>query len=99
MVAAFLSRHSQSINDVIQVYGEMVKLYDSRKTSTSSYPIICMDEANVLMQWQHGSLEKREALRALLRFFVKVYMPWHLYTLRSICNHHDAFFENAYTSQ
>ena len=60
------------MNDVIEVYDEMLKLYKSRKTPSSSWPIICIDEVNVLTQWQQGSLEKREALSALLKFFVKV---------------------------
>lgn len=72
VVAAFLQRQSQSMNDVIEVYDEMLKLYKSGKSSSSSWPIICIDEANVLTQWQYGSLEKREALSALLKFFVKV---------------------------
>ena len=50
----------------------MLKLYKSSKSPSSSWPIICIDEANVLTQWQYGSLEKREALSALLKFFVKV---------------------------
>ena len=72
LVAAFLQGQDQSMSDVIEVYDKMLKLYKSGKTCSSSWPIICIDEANVLTQWQHGSLEKREALSALLRFFVKV---------------------------
>ena len=72
VVAAFLRRQSQSMNDVIEVYDETLKLYKSGKSPSGSWPIICIDEANVLTQWQYGSLEKREALSALLKFFVKV---------------------------
>ena len=72
MVAALLRKQSLSMNDVIEVYDEMLSLYKSGKSPSGSWPIICIDEANVLTEWQYGSLEKREALSALLRFFVKV---------------------------
>ena len=69
IVSAFLSQQDQMMNDVIEVYNEMLA---TAKASGSSWPIICIDEANVLKEWQEGSQEKKEALRALLRFFVKV---------------------------
>ena len=69
IVSAFLSQQDQTMNDVIEVYNEMLA---TAKASGSSWPIICIDEANVLTEWQEGSQEKKEALRALLRFFVKV---------------------------
>lgn len=65
VVAAFLRRQNQSMNDVIAVYNEMLELYKSGKAPSGSWPIICIDEANVLTQWYFGSLKKREALSAL----------------------------------
>ena len=75
VVAAFLLKQSQSIDSVFEVYDEMLNLYKSGKAPGGSWPVICIDEANVLTEWQHGSLERREALSALLRFFVKVCKP------------------------
>lgn len=72
IVSAFLRQQDQTINDVIAVYNDMLALYKSAKVSGSSWPIICLDEANVLTGWQEGSLEDKKALKALLRFFVKV---------------------------
>ena len=72
VVAELLGKQSQSMNDVFEVYDEMLNLYKSGKSPGRGWPIICIDEANVLTEWQYGSLKKREALRALLRFFVKV---------------------------
>lgn len=88
IVTAFLQKQNQTMNDVIEVYGEIFKLYDSSKapvssssssSTTSNFPIICIDEANVLTEWQKGSLDKKEALGALLRFFIKVCMFASLY--------------------
>ena len=70
--AQLLGKQSQSMNDVFEVYDEMLNLYKSGKSPGGGWPIICIDEANVLTEWQYGSLKKREAIRALLRFFVKV---------------------------
>ena len=72
IVSAFLRQQDQTINDVIAVFNDMLALYKSAKISGSSWPIICIDEANVLTGWQEGSLEDKKALEALLRFFVKV---------------------------
>ena len=91
VMAALLRRQSQSMNDVIAVYDDMLKLYKSSKSPNSTWPIICIDEANVLTQWQYGSLEKREALSALLKFFVKVGQSasW---ILASLCSHNEALY-------
>ena len=56
------------MDDVITVYNEML---DTAKASGSSWPIICIDEANALTKYRKGSQEK-EALNSLLSFFVKV---------------------------
>ena len=72
VVETFLRGQDQSLNDVIGVYDEMLALYKSDRAASDSWPVICIDEANVLTQWQQGSLEKRESLSALLRFFVMV---------------------------
>ena len=72
IVSAFLSQQDQTMNDVIKVYNTMLASYKSAKVPGSSWPIICIDEANVLTRWQKGSLEDKGALEALLRFFVKV---------------------------
>ena len=72
LISAFLSQQDQTINDVIAVYNEMLALYKSVKVSNSSWPIICIDEANVLTEWREGSSGDRIALTALLKFFVKV---------------------------
>ncbi len=69
VVTAILRRHIETMNDVIEVYDEMLKLYKSGKTPSSNWPVICIDKANVLIQWKQGSVEKIEALSALLSFF------------------------------
>ena len=52
----------------------MLALYKSAKLSNTSWPIICIDEANILTECQAASLENKGAIKALLRFFVKVSM-------------------------
>ena len=69
IVSAFLTQQDQTMNDVIEVYNKMLA---TAKASGSSWPIICIDEANVLTEWQEGSQEEKKALKALLRFFIKV---------------------------
>jgi AAA+ ATPase superfamily predicted ATPase len=68
IVSAFLNAQDQKMDDVITVYNEML---DTAKASGSSWPIICIDEANALTKYRKGSQEK-EALNSLLSFFVKV---------------------------
>ena len=100
VMAAFLRRDNQSMNDVIAVYDDMLKLYKSIKPPKSSWPIICIDEANVLTQWQYGGLKKRETLSTLLRFFVKVRqnnfglatLVLQLWSQASSCSQNEAFF-------
>ena len=69
IVSAFLSQQDQTMNDIIEVYNKMLA---TAMASGSSWPIICIDEANVLTEWQDCPQERKEALKALLRFFVKV---------------------------
>ena len=69
MISAFLKQDDQTIEDVITMCTDTLALYNSAKSSNSSWPIICINFANVLTE---GTLEDRGALQALLRFFVKV---------------------------
>lgn len=71
-VAKHLQGQPQSMDSMIAVYDETLKLYQSVRPPNSSWPIICINEANVLTQWQQGNLKKKETLRFLLRYFVKV---------------------------
>ena len=72
IISAFLRQEDQTINDVIAVYNDMLAVYKSAKVSNSSWPVICIDEANVLTEWHEGSVEDQRALKALLKFFIKV---------------------------
>ena len=72
IVSASLRQQKQTMNDVIAVYNDMLALHKSAKISDSSWPIICIDEANKMMRWREGSKEEENALDALLSFFVKV---------------------------
>ena len=76
IISAFLRQEDQTINDVNvnAIYNAMLALYKSAKVSNTSWPIVCIDEANVLMECQEASLEDKGAIKALLRFFVKVSM-------------------------
>ena len=65
-------KRSQNINNVIDVSGKTLRLFKADEDPVRSWPIISIDEANVLTEWQYGSLERKEALAALLSFFVKV---------------------------
>ena len=72
VLAALLRRPSQSINEVINVCGKTLMFYKCDSLQSSSWPIICIDEANVLTKWQYGSPEKPQALSTLLTFSVQV---------------------------
>ena len=43
-----------SLNDVIKAYDSLHKLKSTRVSNTSPLPVICIDEANVLMGWYKG---------------------------------------------
>ena len=72
LLAAFVKEAPQTMNDVLAVYDAMLTEYKSTGSAKGDWPIICIDEVNVLTEWQQGSLEEQKALGALLRFFVKV---------------------------
>ena len=62
-----------SINDVIKAYYSLLRLSSSTSISnTRPLPVICIDEANVLMGWHKGGAAMEDDLYALLRFLVKV---------------------------
>ena len=62
-----------SLHDVIKAYGSLLRLSSSTTIlGTSSLPVVCIDEANVLMGWYKGGAAMEDDLDALLRFFVKV---------------------------
>lgn len=65
-----------SIHDVITAYNSVFRLSSSTRISESSpLPVICIDEANVLMGWHKHGAAMQGDLDALLRFFVKVRVP------------------------
>ena len=69
------STEARSLNDVIQAYDELLRLSSTIISTTSPLPVICIDEANVLMEWHQGGAAMEKNLDALLRFFVKVTAP------------------------
>ena len=71
----FKEEAASSLNDVIKAYDSLLKLKSTRILNTSPLPVICIDEANVLMSWYKGSAAMEEDLDALLRFLVKVTLP------------------------
>ena len=66
-----------SLNDVIKAYDSLLRLKSTRISNTSPLPVICIDEANVLMAWYKGGAAMEGDLDALLRFLVKVRLPLH----------------------
>ena len=79
IVSAFFNQQDQTINDVIAAYNSLLAWYKSAKVPEGSWPMLCLDEANVLTEWQEGSREDRIALKSLLKFFLRVSMnPAHL---------------------
>ena len=71
----FKEEAASSLNDVIKAYDTLLKLKSTRILNTSPLPVICIDEANVLMSWYKGGAAMEEDLNALLRFLVKVRLP------------------------
>ena len=69
------STEARSLNDVIQAYDELLRLSSTIISTASPLPVICIDEANVLMEWRQGGAAMEKDLDALLRFFVKVTAP------------------------
>ena len=64
-----------SLNDVIKAYDSLLRLSSTRVSTSSPLPVICIDEANVLMGWYKGGAAMEDDLDALLRFLVKVRVP------------------------
>ena len=72
VMAALPQGQMHRIHDVIRVYEKTLQLYQSGKSTSDSWPVICTDEANVLTGFKGGSPEREEVLDALLGFFIKV---------------------------
>eukprot|EP00891_Asterochloris_glomerata_P004997 jgi/Astpho2/4997/Aster-05935 len=66
-----------SLNDVIKAYDSLLRLSSTRVSTSSPLPVICIDEANVLMGWYKGGAAMEDDLDALLRFLVKVSKQTH----------------------
>ena len=76
MIESHLNNKDCSINDVMKAYGNLLSLSSSTSISTTRpWPVICIDEANVLMGWYKGGAAMEDDLDALLRFLVKVRAP------------------------
>ncbi len=58
-----------SIESIIATFNEIFSLYADNKASFNNWPVICIDEANVLMEWKK---EQTPQLAELMRFFVAV---------------------------
>ena len=71
LIEAIKGKEHHTINDVIKGYDCIFEAYKSEKRAGNNWPIICIDEANVLREWKFGTRDRQEALGALLRFFVK----------------------------
>ena len=65
-----------SLNDVIKAYNDLLKL-NTETSSSRPLPVICIDEANVLMKWYKGGAAMEADLDALLSFLVQVRLPLH----------------------
>ena len=62
------SPNSSAINTLISAFEALLT---TRKENSGSPPVICIDEANVLMEWNEGDISLQTDLQALLRFFVQ----------------------------
>ncbi len=58
-----------SIESIIATFDKIFSLYADNKASFNNWPVICIDEANVLMEWKK---EQAPQLAELMRFFVAV---------------------------
>ena len=69
----FKSKGQQSpLARVIQAYTNMLRRFRGLKKEDMPWPIIAIDEANVLTAWANGSETQQNDLGTLLRFFVFV---------------------------
>lgn len=59
------------MQDVLEIYLKMLKKYSTQRLK-GSYPVICLDEANILTAWQSDA-KRQEDLGSLMRFLVKVF--------------------------
>ena len=75
-----------SNSDLILAYS---KLIDDQRDASGSWPVICIDEANVLMEWVTEGPAMEKDLNALLRFFVQVSCQALVYctALAALCVH------------
>ena len=73
--AFFKGDTPSSLNDVTQAYGDLLRLSSTGPLSTRPLPVICIDEAHVLMEWDMGSAALEADLNALLRVLVEVRVP------------------------
>ena len=71
----FKQSDTRSLNGVIEAYSTLLKLTSTIISQASPLPVICIDEANVLMEWHKGGTAMENDLDALLRFLVKVRAP------------------------
>ena len=69
-----------SINDFIRKYKAVII---EQRAISDSRPVICIDEANVLMEWVTGGPAMDRDLSSLLRFFVEVSCPAPVYCTAS----------------
>ena len=59
------------VQDVLDIYLKMLKKYSTQREK-GSYPVIRLDEANILTAWQSDA-KRQEDLGSLMRFLVKVF--------------------------
>ena len=71
----FKQSDPRSLNGVIEAYSSLLRLNSTIISQASPLPVICIDEANVLMEWHKGGTAMENDLDAMLRFFVKVRAP------------------------
>ncbi len=71
----FKKSDPHSLNDLIKTYDSLLSLTSKITPQNVPLPVICIDEANVLMEWYKGGAAMENDLDALLRFFVKVRAP------------------------
>ena len=71
----FKQSDPRSLNDLIKTYDSLLSLSSKITPQNVPLPVICIDEANVLMEWYKGGAAMENDLDALLRFFLKVIVP------------------------
>ena len=71
----FKKSDPRSLNDLIKTYDSLLSVSSSTTPQNAPLPVICIDEANVLMEWYKGGAAMESDLDALLCFFVRVRAP------------------------